>query len=110
MDNPLTRAEHEEFRRTVNAELEKMAAEDVRLSKRVEAVEEDTKKNGALLTSVERLAVSMENMQKEQNRQGERLDALESRDGEMWRKVVAYAATAIVGVLVGYICTRIGLA
>jgi len=50
----------------------------------------------------------MENMQKEQQEQGSRLEKLESRDGEMWRKVVSYAVTAVVGILVGFIFTQIG--
>ena len=109
MDTPITRAEHEEFRRTVNAEIDKLTAEDTRLNKRVGDLEEETKRNETLLASVERLAVSVENMQKEQNRQGERLDALEGRDGEMWRKVVGYAVTAVIGIIVGFIFTRLGI-
>ena len=41
-------------------------------------------------------------MLKEQQEQGKRLATLESRDGEMWRKVVAYIATAIVGIVIGF--------
>ena len=47
-------------------------------------------------------------MLNEQVRQGERLEVLESRDGEMWRKVTAYAVTMVVGIIIGYISTRIG--
>lgn len=102
MDTPITRAEHEEFRR-------RMEEEHKRQDKRIELLEESVREMGALTTSVEKLAQSMESMVKEQEKQGERLEALESRDGEMWRKVTAYAVTAIVGILVGYICTRIGI-
>ena len=38
---------------------------------------------GALATSVEKLAVSMQSMLKEQEKQGKRLEALEGRDGEV---------------------------
>ena len=48
-------------------------------------------------------------MAEEQERQGERLETLESRDGELWRKVVSYTATAAVGVLVGLIFQQAGL-
>ena len=34
---------------------------------------------------------------------------MESRDGEMWRKVVSYAATAAVGVLVGLVFQAAGV-
>ena len=51
----------------------------------------------------------MENMAKEQSRQGKRLEVLESRDGEMWRKVVGYAVTAVLGIVIGFAFTRLGM-
>lgn len=102
MDTPISRAEHEEFRR-------RMEEEHRRQDKRLELLEENVQKIGALTTSVEKLALSIESMVKEQERQGERLETLESRDGEMWRKVVGYAVTAIVGVVVGYLFRQIGI-
>ena len=51
----------------------------------------------------------MELMAKELGNQGDRLETLEDRDGEMWRKVLGYAATAVVGILVGYIFRQLGL-
>ena len=64
---------------------------------------------GALTTSVEKLAQSVESMVKEQEKQGRRLDELEGRDGEMWRKVVGYIITAAVGILVGFLFRQIGI-
>ena len=64
---------------------------------------------GALSTSVEKLALSMESMVKEQEKQGKRLEALESRDGEMWRKVVGYVVTVVVGAFLDYVLTKMGL-
>ncbi len=60
-------------------------------------------------TSVERLATSMESMLKEQERQGKRLETLENRDGEMWRKVVGYAVTFMVGAVLAFLFAQIGL-
>ena len=51
----------------------------------------------------------MENMLKEQVSQGKRLETLESRDGEMWRKVVGYVITAIAGVFIGYLFKQVGM-
>ena len=65
--------------------------------------------NSALVTSVEKLALNMEIMAKEQQEQGKRLETLEARDGEMWRKVVGYIVTAIVGGVIGFIFTRLGM-
>lgn len=102
MDTPITRAEHEEFRR-------RLEAEDKRLNTRLAIVEEDLKNIKDLTASIEKLAVNMENMMKIQEKQGERLESLESRDGEMWRKVVVIAVTAIVSGLIGFVLSQIGL-
>ena len=64
---------------------------------------------GALTTSVEKLAQSMESMVKEQEKQGKRLEVLEGRDGEMWRKVVGYIATAVISIILGFVFTQIGM-
>ncbi len=101
MDQPITRAEHEEFKR-------RLEEENSRQDRRIALLEESVSKMGALSTSVEKLALSMESMVREQEKQGKRLETLESRDGEMWRKVTAYAVTMVVGIIIGYISTRIG--
>ena len=51
----------------------------------------------------------MENMLKEQIRQGDRLDELESRDGQMWRKVVSYAVTVMIGIVIGFVFKHFGM-
>lgn len=91
MDQPITRAEHEEFRR-------RLEEENSRQDRRIALLEESVSKMGALSTSVEKLALSMESMVKEQEKQGKRLETLEDRDGEMWRKAVGYVVTAVIGV------------
>ena len=53
MDTPLTRAEHEEFRRAVDAEHK-------RIHHRLDSMEKATEQIGSLAVSVEKLAVSME--------------------------------------------------
>lgn len=102
MDTPITRAEHEEFRK-------RLEEENKRQDKRIELLEENVREMSKLTTSVEKLATNMGNMVKEQEKQGKRLEALESRDGEMWRKVVGYIITAVVGIVVGFIFTQVGL-
>ena len=57
MDTSITRMEHEEFRRHMEAENER----------------------------------------------------LESRDGEMWRKVSGYIITAVIGIVIGFIFTQLGM-
>lgn len=102
MENPITRAEHEEFRR-------RLEEENKRQDTRIGILEDSVRQIGALATSVEKLAVSMQSMLKEQEKQGKRLEALEGRDGEKWRKVMSYIATAIVGVVLGYLFKQIGM-
>ena len=51
----------------------------------------------------------MQNMLKVQEQQGERLERLESRDGEMWRKVTGYAITAVISIVVGFVFAQIGM-
>lgn len=109
MDTPITRAEHEEFRRTVNAELEKLEAEDTRLSKRVNVLESDNRQIQELTVSVQKLTDSIENMRQLQEDEGKRLNAIEGRDGEMWRKVMSYTVTAIISIVLGFIFAQIGL-
>lgn len=102
MDTPITRAEHEEFRRRIEEE-------NKRQDRRIELLEENVREMSSLTTSVEKLATSMESMVKEQEKQGKRLEILEGRDGEMWRKVVGYVVTAVVGIILGFVFTQIGM-
>lgn len=101
MDQPITRAEHEEFKR-------RLEEENSRQDRRIALLEESVSKMGALSTSVEKLALSMESMVREQEKQGKRLETLESRDGKMWRKAVGYVLTAILGIVIGFVFTQIG--
>lgn len=102
MDQYLTISEHKEYAK-------RMDDEHHRQNHRITELEKQTAQNNKLLVSVEKLALSMENMQKEQKEQGDRLEALESRDGEMWRKVVSYVITAVIGAVIGFIFKHIGI-
>lgn len=103
MDSTLiTRAEHEEFCKRVEAE-------DRRQNKRLEILEEQTKQFIDLVLSVQELAQSVKQLAEIQKTQGEKLDELESRDGEMWRRVSGYVITSIVGLVVGYLFHKLGL-
>lgn len=101
MDDVITRAEHEEFKKRIEDE-------NHRQNKRIEVLERITQQINSLTVSVEKLAQSIELMVSEQKQQGKRLETLESRDGEMWRKVCGYAVSAAVGILVGWIATQVG--
>lgn len=102
MDQPIARAEHEEFRR-------RLEEENKRQDKRIEILEQNVQQVSSLTVSVAKMAQSLELMVKEQERQGERLEVLEGRDGEMWRKVMGYIVTVIVGIVIGFIFNQIGM-
>ena len=99
MDTPITRAEHEEFRKRIEEE-------NKRQNCRINKLEDTFEKINSLATSTEKLATSMEAMLKEQEEQGGRLKILEERDGEKWRKVVGYIVTAVVGIVVDLFLPR----
>lgn len=102
MSDFLTIAVHEEYEK-------RMEDEHKRQNRRISDLETAVKQYGALTVAVEKMATNMESMLKEQRSQGARLAALESRDGEMWRKVVGYIVTAAIGAVVGYIFKQIGM-
>lgn len=99
---PITRAEHEEFCKRVESE-------DHRQNKRLEILEEQTKQFTDLVLSVRELAQSVKQLAETQKVQGEKLDELENRDGEMWRKVSGYVITAIIGLVLGYLFNLAGM-
>lgn len=109
MEAQITRAEHIEF-------VKRMEEEHNRQNHRISNLEKQVENNNKLLVSIDRLAGNMENMQKEQKKQGERLDKqderldnMEARDGEMWRKVTSHVITTIIGIVLGYIFLQIGM-
>ncbi len=102
MEDYITRAEHNEFVR-------RMEEEDKRQNARLEKLDGVVDKIQDLTVSVQKLAQSVEAMTKQQAKESERLEELEGRDGEMWRKVIGYLVTTIVGVAIGAVCSRIGL-
>lgn len=99
---PITREEHEEFSLRMNEENE-------RQNKRLDLLEQSVRDMEALAASVEKLAVNMQNMLKEQEKQGTRLENLEKRDGEMWRKTMEYVVSALIGIILGYLFSHLGL-
>lgn len=98
----ISRHEHTEYAK-------RMEDEHIRQNHRISELEEDVKKTLDLTVSVEKMAVSMQQMLSEIQKQGQRLEVLESRDGERWRSVVGYVITAIIGIVLGFIFKSLGL-
>lgn len=92
--NYISRQEHEEFTRRIDAE-------NTRQNRRIALLEEGIQKLNALIVAVEKMAVNMENMLTEQKRQGERLEKLEREPAETHRQVKNAIITAVIGAVVG---------
>ena len=102
MDNYLPIAVHEEYAR-------RMDDEHRRQNKRLTDLEQKVEDISSLTASVQSLAQSVEQLAKAQEKQNKRLETLENRDGEMWRKVIGYAVTFIVGAVLSFIFSQFGM-
>ena len=98
----LTLSEHREFTKRIEEE-------NTRQNHRLANLESAVQQIAGLASSVERLAINMENMTKEQQKQGDRLGILEGRDGEKWRSVVSHVGLCILTAIVGYMLSKLGL-
>ena len=100
MENYVTRLEFEEYKKRLE---DKKNGWDADLTE----VKTEVKELRELTNAVSKLAQNMENMMKEQERTSGRLDAIERRDGEMWRKLIGYVLTALASAVMTFIFTRI---
>lgn len=103
MDGFVTRVEYDEHNR-------RMEDEHNRQNHRISIVERAMEQNNKLLVSVERLAISMENMQKEQAQLKEDVEEIKNRDGQKWRKTGEDILKIVLGIVIGYILKQIGIA
>lgn len=102
MEDFISREEHKEF-------VQRMQDEHKRINHRIEILENVTNQIHDLALSVKEIAFSTNDIKDEQKVQGKRLEVLESRDGEMWRKVTGYVCTAVIGIVVGFIFNQFGM-
>ncbi len=109
MDNPVTHRELETFRQLMESENERLKEENNRQNHRIVILEDSIREISSLAASTEKLAANMENMLKVQEQQSKRLEQIESRDGEKWRKAMAYIGTAILGAILAIVFAKIGL-
>lgn len=100
MDDYVSRAEYDERKKYVDAE-------NTRQNRRIEKLEEMSDKLADMAASIKAMLVTMQQMQKEQTDQGERLKKIEAEPGDNWKKftwaVFACAVTAIAGFVLGKI-------
>lgn len=78
-------------------------------TKRLDECEDALKENNTLISSIKELAVEVKYMRNALNETIERLNKLESKDGDKWDKFKWILVTAIVGIIVGYLASSLGL-
>lgn len=75
--------------------------EDKAQNARIAKLEESVEKMTALTISVEKMAVSLEQMSKELKTQGERLEAIESKPAKRWDLIISGLLGAIAAAIGG---------
>ena len=103
MDNPVTHRELEQFKELMESENDRLKEENDRQNHRIYNLEESIKEISNLTAATQKLADNMENMLKVQEQQSNRLAQIESRDGEKWRKAMAYIGTALLGAVLAIV-------
>lgn len=98
----MSRSEHDQI-------VKRIDEHDNRQDKRLQILETDVKNLEKLSASIQDLATNMKYMLEEQINQGKRIEDLEKQDGEMYRKVVGYIITSVVGIVIGAIFNQIGM-
>lgn len=114
MDTSLSRAEHEEFARRMESENKRLEEENNRQNKRIEQLEDAVnqvimRQLASLTTAIDKLNMSVDNTIKTQDVIEARVKKLEDKDGDMWRTAVKYALSALIGGVVVFALTRLGM-
>ena len=91
------------------ATLQRFYDEDNRQNHRISQIEAGLMKLTNMGTSVEKLAVNMENMCKVQQSMDGRLTNLEAKPAKRWEQVVTNIITTVVGLALGFLAAKIGL-
>lgn len=78
------------------------------MNARIKDLETEVKEIADLTISINKLALSVDSMAREQKKQREQLESLKARDGERWRTVTTYIITAVIGILIGFVFKQIG--
>jgi len=88
---------------------ERIDAEEKRQNKRLDKLEDGFGQLAKLTSALEVMANNMENMAKEQAKQGERLEVIESKPAQNWEKLVWAIGGAILTALIAFILKQIGI-
>ena len=98
----VSKAVHEEF-------VKRMEDENKRQNARLQSLETAVKEIGQLTISVEKMAISLENMVKEQKSQGDRLTKIEQRPVDKWDTLIKCVITGTVTIIIGFALGKVFL-
>lgn len=90
MDDFVTKAEHGEFAKRIEDE-------NLRQNARLNSLEKAVESITSITINVERLATSMEQVVKEIEKQGHRLDVIEETPKKRWESIVAALIAGLMG-------------
>ena len=90
MDDFVTKAEHSEFSKRIEDE-------NTRQNHRISALEKAVESITTITVNLERLAISVENMTKELEKQGRRLEDIENTPKKRWETIIAAILAGLVG-------------
>lgn len=112
MEDAITRKEHEEFSRRIEAEHKQLAEEDKRQNRRIDELEANVKEIQKLTISMERMSANMQSMLEAIERQGNLLEKQVNRIDEIEREpakdskqirmsIITTVISAVVATIIG---------
>lgn len=102
MEDWVSRAEYDERQKRIDDE-------NRRQNHRIDKLEKIADQLTDMAASIKAMVVSMQSMQKEQERQGERLDDIERKPADNWDKLVYSIIAMVAGAAVTWILARGGI-
>lgn len=78
-------------------------------TKRLDEHDDKLKENGELISAIKELAIETKYMREDLNETIERLDKLETKDGDTWDKFKWLIVTGVVSIILSYLAVSIGL-
>lgn len=83
--------------------------ENIRQNRRLENLEKVVDKITDLTGSIREMAITLGSMQKELEKQGQRLEAIEDEPAEKWKTLTKTVLTVIASAVIGYLLAKGGL-
>lgn len=101
MDEYISRGEYEE-------RIARIDDENNRQNRRLENLERVVDKINDLTSSIREMTLSLSSMQKELEKQGTRLEAIEEEPADKWRTLSKTVLTVIASAVIGYFLAKGG--